>query len=70
MKSYIVRVRYFRELAGFTQKELANFLGVTHNTITNYERGKTKPSMNTVVKLAHILNVTCDQLLAYKSFKY
>ncbi len=65
MKPYIVRVKHYRELAGYSQKELAIFLGVTNNTISNYELGRTCPSMEIVIKLAHILNVTTDQLLAY-----
>ncbi len=63
MKTYKVRVRHFRELAGYSKKELADFLAVTKNTIDNYENERTKPSMRIVVKLAHILNTTTDELL-------
>ncbi len=65
MKGVTVRVRHFRELAGLTQKELAAFLGVTKNTIVNYETGRSNPTMDIVVRMAHILNVTTDQLLSH-----
>ena len=54
-----------RELAGLSTKELADFLEVTVNTINNYETGRTLPSMEKVVSIAHLLSVTTDQLLCY-----
>lgn len=58
-------LRYFREGKGISQRVLAERLGVSYRTVMNYETGKTMPSMETVVHIAHILSVSCDQLLGY-----
>lgn len=65
MKKAKIRLTYYRKLAGLTQAEIAQRLGVTMNTISNYEKGHTTPTMEVVVKLAHILGVTTDQLLDF-----
>lgn len=61
-----LKLTYYRKLAGMTQTEVALRLGVTTNTISNYEKGHTMPSMDTVVKLAHILGTTTDLLLDFR----
>jgi len=66
VKLHSPKIKYYRRLAGFSQKELAFLLGVSTVTIQNYESGKTSPSMETVVSLAHILSISTDQLLEYK----
>lgn len=65
MKNHYPQIRYYRKLAGFTRSELAALLGVSDATISNYENGHTVPSMDMVVKLAHVLSVSADQLLGY-----
>lgn len=37
------RLRIAREHAGYEQEELAQKMGVSRNTITNYEKGKVAP---------------------------
>ena len=37
------RLRIAREHAGYEQEELAEKMGVSRNTITNYEKGKVAP---------------------------
>lgn len=53
----------FRKAKGLTQRELAEKLGVTASTITQYETGARKPDIVTLKKLAAILECTTDQLL-------
>ncbi len=65
MKPYTLHLRHYRKSAGLSVKELAFVLGVTTATIENYESGRTLPPMETVIRLAHILSVTTDQLLGY-----
>lgn len=43
-----------------TQQELANLIGVKDSAITQYEKGKREPKMNTVFKLADALGVSID----------
>jgi len=52
-----------RLLAGKTQTELGNELGVKHNSIGNWERGKSIPRPNQLPALAMALGYTTDELL-------
>lgn len=53
----------YRKEKGWTQRELAERLGVKPPTITQYETGVRKPDIVTLKKLAKILDCTTDQLL-------
>jgi excisionase family DNA binding protein len=51
------RLRCLRETAGLTQIELAARSGLTHEAISNLERGRRTPLATTVRALAHALGV-------------
>lgn len=53
----------YRKRQNMTQRELANVIGVTTSTITQYETGVRKPDIITLKKLAAVLHCTTDQLL-------
>ena len=57
------RIKSLREEYGLTQKELADFLGVTPKAISFYELEQRSPSWDMVVQLADKFNVTTDYLL-------
>ncbi len=42
---------------GFTQKQIADVLGVDRSTYTYYEIGKTSPDIKTLIKMARMFNV-------------
>lgn len=48
------RLRKLREQKEISQKELAEYLGVSQNAVSSYELGKREPNINTLVKLASI----------------
>ena len=52
-----------RKEKGYTQKEMAERLGITRGGYNNYEVGQSTPSYKTLVKIANIFNVTTDYLL-------
>ena len=52
-----------RERKGYSQKELAELVGVTQGAIAQFELGSTLPNIETAVRLAEILGVTCEQLV-------
>lgn len=58
-----LRIKSLREEHGLTQKELADFLGVTPKAVSFYELEQRSPSWDMVVKLANKFNVTTDYLL-------
>jgi len=51
-----------------SQRDLAQQLGVAHQTYSHYETGKREPSHETILKLAEYFNVPTDFLLARPPF--
>lgn len=56
------RIRYYRELANMTQRDLGLKVGVKHNTISLYEKGTNRPSQNILFAIAKVLNVNINDL--------
>ena len=48
------KLKDFRKQKGFTMKEVGKKLNVAENTISQWERGKRKPSFQVLVKLAKL----------------
>jgi transcriptional regulator with XRE-family HTH domain len=48
---------------GYTQVELAEKIGIIQVLISDYERDKLRPHPEVIVRFAHALNVTTDELL-------
>lgn len=63
MEQIGARLRATREQQGRTIKELADTAGVSVGHISMLERGKGNPSFNTLVQIAHALNVPFARLL-------
>ena len=57
-KIYEVRLSF-----GWTQVQLAQKLGVTKQTVSNWENDNIQPSIDMLVKLSKTFNVTTDYLL-------
>ncbi len=58
-----MKLRKIREDLGLSQKELSLKLNVSPTNIYNYEIGRTEPSIDVLIKLADILNVSIDYLV-------
>lgn len=69
MEDFGLRLENLREKAGYTKKEMSELLGFTANVYGSYERGDRRPSLETVVKLADIFNVSLDYLLRGQEYK-
>lgn len=52
-----------RKAAGLTQTKLAAKLGVTAVTVSNWESGRSRPPLRTLVAVAAALATTTEQLL-------
>lgn len=48
------------------QQTLANKLGVTKQTLSLWVNGKSFPTIQTLFKIAYILNCTVDELYTYE----
>ena len=58
------RIKKIRESKNFTQKYLAELVGIEQATLSNIERGKSYPSVDTLQKIADSLGV--EPYLLYK----
>lgn len=64
MRTIAQKILFYRELGGFTQKELAEKSGVPQSSISKIETGQLKnPGGITLQKLAAALGVSVAELL-------
>ena len=61
-----MRLRELRNKSGLTQNEIASKLGVSGQTILNWENGLYEPKINQLIKLADLFNVSVDYLIERK----
>lgn len=63
------RIQQLREEYGDTQKQLAEYLGVSRQTVSNYEIEKHHPDYDILIKIAKRYNVTVDYLIGNSNIK-
>lgn len=59
----LINLKIMRIKRGITQRELAEKVGVTNNTISMYERGERFPKVKTLYKMAQILECDCWDII-------
>ena len=57
-------IRKARKAAGMTQEELGKKIGISQQAVGNYESGRRKPKIKTLLRLSNGLNVSVAELLA------
>ena len=62
-----MRLRELRNKSGLTQNEIANKLGVSGQTILNWENGIYEPKINQLIELADLFDVTVDSFRFFLS---
>ena len=50
-------LKQLRESKGLKQEQLAELLFVTRQTVSNYENGRSRPDIETLMKIAEILEI-------------
>ncbi len=63
-------IAFFRKKKGMTQSELAEKMHVTDKAVSKWERDLSCPDVNTIAKLADILEVSVEELLNAKKYEY
>lgn len=56
-------IRKARRLCGYTQKEMGKALKVESNTISQWERGVSEPSMHHIIKISEISGMKISEIL-------
>jgi len=60
------RIRYQRKLKSITQEKLAEMADISTSFAGHLERGEKKPSLETIMKIAEILDMDLNYLLSGK----
>lgn len=68
-KAFGSRVKEMRKHRHWTQKELANRVGIRFQLLNKYEGGQHIPPAETLIKLAETLDTTVDYLLTGNPIK-
>ena len=56
-------LKWAREQKGLSQKDVAEKIGVAKSTYSLYESGNREPNVQTIKKIANVLDVSADELL-------
>ena len=70
MKSIGETIASLRKEKGMTQNELAEKMNVTDKAVSKWDRDLSCPDINTISKLADVLNVSVEELLKAKKQDY
>ena len=62
-----MKLRELRTRSGLTQNVIATKLGVSGQTILNWENGIYEPKINQLIQLADLFNVSVDYLIERKT---
>lgn len=57
------KIKELRKGIGMSQQELADYLKITRLTLSNYEKEKTDPGIDVLIKIATYFDVTIDYLV-------
>ena len=63
MQYFGEKLKELRVLHHLNQQQVADNLGVTAATISAYELGKKYPSIEIIIRICHLFNVSSDYLL-------
>ena len=63
MNKFKERLKELRTEKGFTQKQIATELNVSEDSVYNWEKGRSEPSITDLINLAILLDVTIDYLV-------
>lgn len=64
-----LKLKFKRHEKNLTQKELAEIIGVTSQSVSDYERGKTIPNYTNMIKISEILDTPVSELFFDEKIK-
>lgn len=58
-----VTLKVARELKGYTQSKAAELIGISKDTLSNYERGKSYPDIPILRKIEKVYQISYDRII-------
>lgn len=66
----IENLKALREAAAVSQKQLAEAIGVSQQSINKYENHNIEPDIETLIRIADYFNTSVDYLIGHTSVKH
>jgi transcriptional regulator with XRE-family HTH domain len=64
-----LRIKELRKHKGLSQEKVAEIMGISPKYLSNIERGKENPTLDTFIKLANALNIEVSDIFNYSHEK-
>ncbi len=64
------RLKVARKISNLNQVELAKKLGVSKQSVSNWENDNIQPSIDALIRISKVLNVSADYLLGLDAESY
>ena len=61
------KIQFYRKKAGLSQEDLAKYLLVSRQTISLWENGQTLPTIDNLIRLREIFDISIDDMLGAKA---
>ena len=58
----VPRIKEFRKLKNWTQKEFAEMVGTSQSALSAYETGEREPMLSTCLRISEVLDVSLEEL--------
>ena len=59
--------RYFREKTGLTQEQVSEKLNIDKSTVSKWETGISKPTVDLLIKVSQLYNCSIDDLINFNT---
>ena len=63
MEQFKDRLKLLRSEKNLSQKQLAEILGTNNSSVCDWERGRSEPDIETLIKMVKFFGVSADYLL-------
>jgi len=64
------KIKELRQARNMSQVELGKKIGVSKQSVSNWENENIQPSIDMLIRIAKVFSVTCDYLLCLDSRKF
>ena len=68
MQLFCNRLKEMRLMCHLTQRQMAEKIDISQPSYIRYENGKSEPTLENLVKIANILDVSADYLLGRSDY--
>ncbi|AQW21100.1 transcriptional regulator [Lentilactobacillus curieae] len=70
MKSFSNRLKLARKNCGLSQKEVAEAMNISRQSVSRWENNRSYPEINNLVQLSQLYDTSVDELLQKNGWSY